>query len=127
MEVEFHGCGLRSAIEILANGLRPTLGTGGEHLQQHYEVAVPGVYLADSMYTASGYPMEATTKPQPEETKHGMSGATLIAEDGSYPLRVVFRVLVRKETYLWKKMNTKSGTHNICTGHRTASSHTSFL
>ena len=104
----YHGRGLKRVPQILESGFKTTFGTGSEHLYTVWNVPVPGVYVAKDFNTASGYPIAETTEPCKENKKKGVSGGTVIAEDGSFPYRVVIRMLAHDQAHLWKKTEKTS-------------------
>ena len=87
----YHGCAVSALPSIMEVGLLPTTGAGSDQLLTHFGVPVPGVYVAPTWLTASSYPMKETTLPIPGISKNGVSGGTLIAMDGTPPLRAVLR------------------------------------
>ena len=73
----------------------------------HYGMPVPGVYVAPSWRTASQYPIMPTTGnvPAPGQNKQSqLSGGTLIAGDGTPPLRVVVQMMAEPTKRLWPKV-----------------------
>ena len=106
----YHGCHVSSALSILQSGFKPGFGTGSDNLLRHYGVPVPGVYLASSWQRASGYPMNCTAQlRRTGNTRKGWRqapGGTLVATDGTMPIRVVFRCLIRKQSWLWKRTDS---------------------
>ena len=58
----FHGTEVHNLPRIMAEGLRPSVtGAGANHVQEHYGLVVPAVYVSPSFNTASYYPMQPTT------------------------------------------------------------------
>ncbi len=84
----YHGTYVAALPSIMEMALRPTLGAGSDVLHTHFGCMVLGVYMAKSWRVASSYPMSCTTSAVPEN-KCGVNGGTLIARDGTPPLRVV--------------------------------------
>ena len=85
------------------------MGAGADKIATHYGLWVPAVYLAKTFSTAVSYPMLGTTFATAEDKRNGWSGGSLIADDGTYPIRAVFRCLVNTQAYLWKKDPQKGG------------------
>ena len=103
----YHGCSLTDAIQIIGNGFRVGLGAGSEALLEHYGFNVPGVYVAKCWRTASIYPLGATTKPHPAD-RNGVAGGTAPTERGTFPMRVVFRILADPHLQLWHKKSNQA-------------------
>merc|ERR1712015_159404 len=105
-EVAYHGTYPMLVPRIISEGLMPSLGAGSAGLHPHYGVAVPGVYVSPIWKCATNYPMRVTTGPivvGSSGSAQCHSGATLVANDGTFPLRAAFRVLVRKDRRLWRR------------------------
>ena len=103
-EVWFHGTHAHAVPQIMQEGFKPCLGAGADHLQYHFGMAVPGVYVADNFNTASQYPIYATTGKVPVTGSlkaQDIPGGSVIAHDGTAPLRAVFRCIARKSDRLW--------------------------
>ena len=66
-------------------------------------------HLAKSWHVASGYPWHPTTGPVHYNEKDGISGASLVATDGTPPLRCLLRVLVNPHDTLWHSGSNQSG------------------
>eukprot|EP00974_Lingulodinium_polyedra_P090721 8798620-Lingulodinium_polyedra.AAC.1 len=74
----------------MESGLMPCMGAGTDALTEHFGFPVPGVYVAPSVRAAMQYPIAPTTLnvTVPGQRKKSMiPGGTLIARDGSAPLR----------------------------------------
>ena len=107
-EIAYHGTYPMLVPRIVSEGLKPSLGAGSDGLHAHYGVVTPGVYVTPSWHCATNYPMLETTGPiKVGNSKRGEnhSGATLVAQDGTFPLRAAFRVVVRRDKRLWKRAN----------------------
>ncbi len=98
----YHGTYVSALPHIMENGFKPTLGAGADNLQYHFGCSVPGVYVAKSWRVASTYPMMETTKVLPS-CKHSVNGGTLVAFDGTPPLRCVIRCLANPQNQLWHR------------------------
>ena len=103
----YHGTSTNSVISILAEGFKPSIGAGCDAMREHFNVPVPGVYLARTFPTASQYPMNETTGrvslPGQRKESRGVPGGTLVALDGTPPLRAVFRCVIKESSHLWKR------------------------
>ena len=88
-EIVYHGTHPMLVPEILAEGLKPSLGAGCDGLHSHYGVIIPGVYTSPSWHCASNYPLTGK--------------GTLVSDDGTYPLRAAFRLVADKTKRLWKR------------------------
>jgi hypothetical protein len=86
----YHGTSVTALPSIFEGGLKPSFGVGSDMLAYHHGCPVPGVYVAKSWKVASTYPGIITTLPH-HTCKHGVSGGTLVAMDGTFPLRAVIR------------------------------------
>ena len=73
----YHGTSAHAVPSIMGKGLTPTIGAGGEALQEHHGVPVPGVYLARSWQVATTYPIEPTTDPIPQ-CHLGVGGGAIV-------------------------------------------------
>ena len=103
MEI-YHGCSVKALPFIVANGFKPTIGTGCDALEEHFGLPTAGTFFTGSWKCASNYPMTATTG---KSSKHNsISGGTLIDDLGTYPMRAVIRCLAKKSDYLWHKKQT---------------------
>jgi len=110
VDVVYHGTYPECIPSIALNGLRGGAGAGsadvGEHYIQdieyngeRYPVHVPGVYASSDFYTAAGYPMEASA------AKANSNAGSLLARDGTPPMRAIVRCLAAKCDRLWKSKN----------------------
>ena len=61
--VFYHGTSAHDLPYIMAEGFRPSIGAGADHVAQHYGVTVPGVYVSPSWRYASQFPLRETTGP----------------------------------------------------------------
>ena len=78
-----------------------------DHLHSHFGVPVPGVYVANNYRTALQYPIASTARPGYGGCKPGISGGTVIAHDGTYPMRCVLRCLALPTNQLWHSTRTR--------------------
>ncbi len=81
-----------SSVGIAEQGFKAALGAGSDLLKAHFGVPVAGVYVAKTWTTASYYPIEKSSKPHSSD-RTGVAGGSIIARDGSYPMRMVVRCL----------------------------------
>jgi hypothetical protein len=92
---------------ILSAGPRPTLGAGAELLLTHYGMEIPGLYVAKALHVATTYPMPCITGEVVigGDRFHGdgVAGGTVIASDGTSPLRAVLRCVAPAERQLWHR------------------------
>ena len=97
----YHGTEVHNLPRILSEGLRPSVaGAGAYAVQQHYGLVVPAVYVTPSFQTATTYPTKpnAATIPVQGQRKHAsIFGRTLVADDGSFPLRAVVQMRGRRD------------------------------
>ena len=80
-------------------------------MQAHYGVVVPGVYVTPSFQTATYYPMQPTTARvtvQGYKKKACIPGGTLLAHDGSYPMRCVLQLRGRRDKALWRRKGVQA-------------------
>jgi hypothetical protein len=103
----YHGSSVFSAVGIAEQGFKAGLGAGSDSLKAHFGVPVAGVYVAKSWTTASYYPMERSSKPHSSD-RTGVPGGSVIAMDGSYPMRMVVRCLAKTTDQLWHKGSNQS-------------------
>ncbi len=103
----YHGSSVFSAIGIAEHGFRAGLGAGSDSLKAHFGVPVAGVYVAKSWSTASYYPMEQSSMPHKSD-RSGVPGGSIIAWDGSFPMRMVIRCLAKTTDQLWHKGSNQS-------------------
>ena len=97
--VFWHGTSAHALPHMVAEGLRPSLGAGADKVMRHYGVATPGVYVTPSWSTAATYPSLETTGSVTIDDKDfvgGLAGASLVARDGTYPMRALIRCLAQK-------------------------------
>ena len=102
----YHGTHASLIPRILGEGFKPSVGAGSPHLMQHYGVTMPGVYVTPLWRTATVYPMSQTTGPiQCDQGffQHGISGGSLLAVDGTLPMRAVIRCLAHTSARLWHR------------------------
>ena len=100
----YHGTLPSSTIPICAKGFGKTYGAGFHQLYRHFGVPVGGVYFAPTLSTAMRYPMGPGVNSNPVfESKQGIPGGELIAQDGTMPMRCIFRCLVDVDDRLYKK------------------------
>ena len=67
---------------------------------------IPGWYVAKPLKVAATYPIHQTTSPVRAwggYHKEGVAGGTMIATDGTYPLRAVLRFVALPEKQLWHR------------------------
>ena len=72
---------------------------------------IPGLYVAKSLKVATTYPMMQTIGPiRAWGGFHtdGVAGGTVIATDGTYPLRAVLRFVAKPDTQLWHRGSNPS-------------------
>ena len=99
----YHGKSATLVPRIMGQGLLPTIGVGSQHLEEQYGLPVPGVYVAKDWSVGSQYPIQpSTTEPIPQN-KNGVNGGSLIALDGTPPMRVIIRCLGNTSRQLWHK------------------------
>ena len=79
----------------------------------HFGVLVGGAYVACAFATAMAYPMACTTRGKVGGCKDGVQGGTLLAYDGTYPLRAVVRCVAKRGDYLWRKRPTKGNSQYV--------------
>ena len=91
----------------MGRGLLPTVGAGSDQLKEQFGLIVPGVYVSKSWKTSSIYPIQPTTDPI-KECWTGVGGGTLIALDGTPPLRVTVRCLADTSRQLWHRGSNQS-------------------
>ena len=104
--VFWHGTSAHNLPYIMAEGFRPSIGAGADQVMQHYGIAVPGVYVTPSWSVAASYPMTRTTGPvtiNGEKFKGGLAGASLVARDGTYPMRALIRCVAQRYNRLWHR------------------------
>ena len=104
----YHGTGAHAVPSIFSEGLRPTLGAGSDALLEYFGCPVLLNYWAKSLHVAAHYPIYSTTGPQPE-SRGGLSGADLVAYDGTPPLRATLRGLARSTRTVWSRKSNQSG------------------
>jgi len=95
----FHSTPAIVAPKICKRGILPSFGAGQDALRDAYNIQIPCCYFAD-WNTAMTYPMseETATTKQPEGI---LSGAGLIASDGTAPFRLTIRVLADINDRIW--------------------------
>ena len=106
---DYHGFPAKMAPSVLSKGFLPGFGAGSEHLSHHFGCPVPGVYVARSLQMAKCYPMTETTDEVTvpgQKKKSKIAGGSLIALDGTCPIRCVARCLVNPDRKLWKKADS---------------------
>ena len=104
--IYYHGTSAHNLPYIMAEGFRPSLGAGSEHLMEHFGVPTPGVYLASSWKSAASFPMTETTGPVTIDGVHykrGLAGGSLLAKDGTFPMRALIRCVSYKGQQLWRR------------------------
>ena len=86
----YHGTSIHTLPNIIEEGFQPGTGAGSDILQEKYGYTrpVPGVYVAKSWMVASTYPINTTTNVKGVGP---VSGGSLIALDGTFPLRAIVR------------------------------------
>ena len=102
----YHGAPVESLPGICQRGIAPSFGAGQEGLLWWHGVPVPGAYVAKSWYVASSYPISCTTGEvtlQGSTYTTGVPGGTLLAEDGTFPMRAVVRCVALENRSLWSK------------------------
>ena len=92
---------------ILGRGLLPTVGAGSDQLKEQFGLIVPGVYVAKSWKHSSNYPIHPTSGPI-QGCWTGVGGGTLIALDGTPPMRVTARCLADTTCQLWHRGSSQS-------------------
>ena len=103
----YHGTSPSMVPSIMGRGLLPTVGAGSDQLKEQYGLIVPGVYVSKSWKHSSSYPIHPTTDPI-KECWTGVGGGTLIALDGTPPLRVTVRCLANTSCQLWHRGSSQS-------------------
>ena len=109
----YHGISVTDLASLMEFGFKPTLGAGSDLLQTHFGALIPGVYMAHDFSTAMTYPMACTTRGKVGGCKDGVQGGTLLAYDGTYPLRAVVRCVAKRGDYLWRKRPAKGNSQYI--------------
>ena len=108
----FHGTEVHNIPRILSEGLRPSVtGAGAQAVQEHYGVVVPAVYVTPSFQTATHYPMVPTIEKVnvQGQVNHGsIAGGTLLADEGSFPLRCVIQLRGRRDKALWRRAKVQA-------------------
>ena len=69
------------------------------------------MYVTPSFQTATTYPMTPTTakvKVQGQRNHASIPGGTLLADDGSFPLRAVVQMRGRRDKQLWRRGKVQS-------------------
>ena len=99
----YHGIGVSDLASLMENGFKPTMGAGSDALHNHFGTLVPGVYMAYDFATAMTYPMACTTREKVGGFRSGVQGGTLLAYDGTYPLRAVVRCVAKRGDHLWRR------------------------
>ena len=87
-------------MKTVGEGFRPTLGAGSDAISAHFGTPVLVLYLSSKFGTALNYPMVSTIEGIKGVCKIGVNGGTLIADDGTHPLRIVLRVLADRRNYI---------------------------
>ena len=103
----YHGIGVSDLASLMENGFKPTMGAGSDALHNHFGTLVPGVYMAYDFATAMTYPMACTTREKVGGFRSGVQGGTLLAYDGTYPLRAVVRCVAKRGGHLWRRRPQK--------------------
>ena len=103
----YHGASPTTLLAMWDDGFRTCLGAGADQLHEHVSMAVPGVYMANNYRSALQYPMTSTSRANTGGYRGGTSGGTLLAEDGTYPMRCVIRCLASPHHQLWHSTKTK--------------------
>ena len=102
----YHGTPIEALPSILENGLCPCLGAGSDAVMAHFGMTIPGVYVSRSWQVAKTYPMFQTTGPVkiPGQKKEiEIAGGSIVANDGTRPLRAVVRCVARPSNRLWHR------------------------
>ena len=107
VQEHYHGTSPFSLLGICEEGFRVSLGAGADALEEHYGSPVPGCYVSKSWQVAMHYPLAKSTLPQPED-RSGLPGGSLVALDGTHPLRCIVRCLARTSMNLWSKGSNQS-------------------
>ena len=102
----YHGTAAENLPLMCAHGIKPVIGAGSDYLLTFFGMAVPAVYVAESLKVATTYPIYETTgqvEVGGSSYKAGLPGGTLLAEDGSYPMRAVLRFVALPQNKLWNR------------------------
>ncbi len=83
------------------------LGAGCDALQDQSGIPVADVHVTKKWTVASCHPMEKSSSPHPAD-RNGVPGGSLIARDGSFPMRVVGRCFAETADQLWHKGSNQS-------------------
>ena len=101
----YHGSTPGSTSDIARAGLIGCIGAGAASLEWCFGTAVRLVYTG-SFNIAHHYPLsEATKSSAVPEDKWGVSGGQMVADDGTLPLRVVYRGLADPHAQVFHKAN----------------------
>ena len=103
----FHGTSPHSVPDILRNGFMPSAGAGAETLSTLWGAPICGCYFSEKPGTALTYPYMAKTDGKhyrPGQDKQGpVAGGFLMTNSGTLPIRVMFRCMVPKRFFLWRR------------------------
>ena len=101
---------------ICAVGPRPSrLGAGLGQMSEYYGMPPLCWYLADNTATALSYPHMHSSHQGPGGNR--VTGASLLAIDGSYPIRMLYRVEQRGKDAFWQRGKTKQKAFPIDSGY----------
>jgi hypothetical protein len=109
VECCYHGTRAEAVLSIVENGFQPEVGTGSPYIGDYFfrsledgdPIEVPGIYVSADWSTAASYPQSMDAR------QHEVNAGTLLATDGTYPMRAVFRVLCRKNNRLYHTKSSK--------------------
>ena len=101
----YHGTYAETIPKLLAEGWKPGLGAGCTALLWQHGVEVPGVYVAHGTGVSTTYPNECTTEQVTlgDSTFKSVPGGTLLALDGTPPVRAVLRMVADPYKRLWHR------------------------
>ena len=98
VKVMYHGGFASTAPNIALNGYGRGLGAGALHLQEVYGIEVEGAHFTDRFDTAFRHPIRHAA------ASGELYAGELIAEDGTLPVRVVWRNLCYTPQALFRRL-----------------------